>query len=267
VWLRLKAAVPDNIAELASVRTLAESLLTSAKSYPREKDYMASIAMLVGDVPTAARESQQAAPDPSYREIPTTVFATSKAFLVYAAAGGPVDSLRALEERVTTGITNEVQPQNQAMARRMLLTRAATLAFPVYRSSTVLQRDTTTNLAAAEARFARGDTAGARLVLDRLIADRRTARPADLTLDVLYPEAWLRAATGDPRAALRTIAPTLDALRFTSAAYFFDVAAAGALLRAMQLRAELAARTGDADGARRWARAVTVLTQPNHAPR
>jgi hypothetical protein len=92
-----------------------------------------------------------------------------------------------------------------------------------------------------------------------LAAERRFAPASDLTLDALFPEAWLLAALGKPREAIDWLDPTLGTLSASAPQAFVDPARAGALVRAMVLRADLAERVGDRAGAARWARIVTVL--------
>jgi hypothetical protein len=267
VWLRLKLAVPGQQSELISIRALAKSLLT-ADSHPdaRNLQYLASLSVLVGEVDNAARFSERILPGPTESELPPDVYGTSLAFLVYAGAGGPADSLREFESRLTVGIANKVQTRDQSMVRQMLLSRGVGLAFPVYKASSLATLDTRTPLIAAEASFARGDTTATRRLLTKTSQRRTNIRPADITIDALYPEAWLRAATGDYAGALQILSPTLDALRFAPAKQFFDPAAAGSLIRAMSLRSELMNKLGDRDGARRWARAVRVLQPTPQRP-
>ena len=88
---------------------------------------------------------------------------------------------------------------------------------------------------------------------------RRVAAPEELKLESLYPEAWLLASIGDQQTALDWLAPTLDAQPRSSTENLRSVVAAGALVRAMILRAELARQLGRTAEAARWARAVTAL--------
>ena len=88
---------------------------------------------------------------------------------------------------------------------------------------------------------------------------RSSTPPFDLSLDALYPEAWLLAAVGDPTAAISWLEPTLQSLSATDPQMFADAARAGPLVRAMAFRAELADRAGDWASARQWATAVSVL--------
>ncbi|MFP5356699.1 MAG: hypothetical protein ACLGIK_16430, partial [Gemmatimonadota bacterium] len=87
---------------------------------------------------------------------------------------------------------------------------------------------------------------------------RRDLAQEDLTFDGVLPEAHVwRALREVPRAAAH-LDPPLSALPRLSLG-LADVAPAVALVRAMALRAELAAEMGDRATARRWARAITIL--------
>ena len=140
------------------------------------------------------------------------------------------------------------------------LGRPAALAFPNYPFGSLGRLVGGGNyLVDVEAAFRRGDTATVRRKFSELRVARRSVPPGDLTLDALYPEAWLYAALGDDSAAAAWLDPTLDGLLATSPEVFSDPANAGALVQAMALRSELAARMGDTGTAARWASVVSVL--------
>jgi hypothetical protein len=74
-----------------------------------------------------------------------------------------------------------------------------------------------------------------------------------------YHEALLLLQLGDTAAATRLLDQSLEALP-TLGTYLLEyVPQAGALVRAMALRAELAGRAGEGPTAARWARAVVTL--------
>ena len=79
----------------------------------------------------------------------------------------------------------------------------------------------------------------------------------ELTVDAIYPEAWLLAATGDTLGAIAWLDPILTRVRLSSS--LVDPVRAAMLVRAMAFRAELAAATGDRRGAAQWAAAVVEL--------
>jgi hypothetical protein len=105
----------------------------------------------------------------------------------------------------------------------------------------------------------RGDTVEVRRVFAELWAARRTFDAADVALETAYPEAWTLLTIGDTGAAVASLDAALGSLPKREHDLLVDVAAAGALVRAMALRAELAANRTDRVTAVRWARAVAVL--------
>ncbi|MDB4917856.1 MAG: protein kinase, partial [Gemmatimonadetes bacterium] len=262
-WLRLKFALPGALGELRNSRALADSLLLHSPAQTAEDArLLASLAALVGD---ATRSASLAARSPSgddeMKQAPDEVLATARAFLAYAALGGPADSLRYLDARLVNGIANAVLPEHRQAARQALIGQPASLAYPVYRSQGFADLDPGANdLIAAEVAHGRGDTASVRRILAASARARSNVPAADLTLDALYPEAWLLASIGDSDAALRTIGPTLDALRHMPVRQLMNLANAGTLVPAMTLRAELAFRKGHGDEARLWARGARMVT-------
>jgi hypothetical protein len=88
---------------------------------------------------------------------------------------------------------------------------------------------------------------------------RKSRAPEELKLESLYPEAWLLASIGDTQTALEWITPTLDAQRQSSTEIPQSPVAAGSLVRAMILRAQLAEQLGRGREAAEWARAVVAL--------
>jgi hypothetical protein len=262
VWLRLKLAVPNNDAEMKSLRVFAESLLTHAPPESGgERFGLASAAALLGNAPMAAKLSRQVNVQAD-SGFPPDVRADGAALLAYAAIGASVDSMAELSRRLDHSIVNGVLEHRQSMARTMYLGRALRLAFPAYRSPELDRVDASDELVAAEAAFAHGNHAVVRRILTNASRGRATVRPADRTLDALYPEAWLWAAIGDTTAALATISPTLDALPSIPASALSSAAAAGSLVQAMCLRALLLAGQRNYAESRRWANAVVSLTDP-----
>ena len=81
-----------------------------------------------------------------------------------------------------------------------------------------------------------------------------------LTIDAIYPEAWLHAAIGDTLRALRVIAPVLDAIRLVPVRELSDIGKAATLVPAMLLRSELEFARGDHRVGTRWVNAALALT-------
>jgi hypothetical protein len=104
------------------------------------------------------------------------------------------------------------------------------------------------------------DTAAVAAGLRRVAEERRDARPGDAApIEFTYQDALLWAKIGDTTSARRTLDLSLDALATVDAHLLERVQSAGSLVRAMILRAELGARSGEAASARRWSSAVVDL--------
>jgi hypothetical protein len=107
--------------------------------------------------------------------------------------------------------------------------------------------------------LARHDTRLLTTLLDSATAVTRLQRPSDLSLDYAYQLSWIRLASGDTASAIQNLDIALGALPSLSSASLRDIATAAAAVRAMALRAELAATSRDPQTARRWASAVVAL--------
>jgi hypothetical protein len=262
VWLRVKFAVPDDVAGLTAARDLADSLLQDAGRAPSTSaELLAGLAMLTGRAHLAAELARRAAELQTPRDaVPTRIVSGARALLVYAALGGPVDSLRALEPRIVAEVRSTVTPAQQNSALTALLSQAAGLSFPVYRFGSLAALAGRGNFVLdALAAYAQGDSASTRRILEATKRIRETARPADRTLDITYSAAWMLAAMGDRAEAITWLDPVLNAAQMFAPQTFSRVANAGGLMRAMILRADLARQAGDAATARRWARPVEIL--------
>jgi hypothetical protein len=264
IWARLKFALPNDTTGLRSAAAIADSLLADKldpTSTTTHLQSMAGVASLRGRAYLAAMLARQGATAPNGApNLPTTLTAPAAALLAYAALGAPVDSISEIENRLLAAIRNDVPSDQWSVARYQLLGRAATLAFPTYRSRSAIWNDTTKDyLIDAESAFRRNDVRSVRRILERVQTNRKDKRPAELTFDALYPEAWLLRALGDSAAAVRWIDPTLREIEWTSTTRFTDFTRAAALVRTMALRAEMAAAAGDTVNARRWANAVIIV--------
>ena len=258
-WVRLKFAIPGDLARLRVAKALADSLLRAhPPTRAREPVLLASLAAVTGRAHLAASLNRHPAAALEWL-VPGPIAGDAPALLVFAALGGPSDSLRALERWVEAGIERLPEAEQQPN-RLQWLGRPAMLAFPNHRLGAITKlAGAGSSRVDALAAFIRGDT----IAVQQFLANWRTAhqgsRPMDLTLDALYVEAWLLAALRDDHAAIAWLDPTLNALWGTAPQIFADPARAGALVRAIALRAELAERVGDRATARQWATVVVVL--------
>jgi hypothetical protein len=179
---------------------------------------------------------------------------------MYAALGGPVDSLAALEERVHNAIEGRLLPAQRAEERGRWLARPATLAFPTYRfkslSTLAWQGDYLVDLQLA---WADGERVAVSQGLNAVREARQRSMPANHTFDALYPEAELLVALRDLQAAADWLDPTFRALPQIAPHILASPVRVGSLVRAMALRAQVADQMGDSEVARQWATAVVTL--------
>ncbi|HEY7026327.1 MAG TPA: protein kinase [Gemmatimonadales bacterium] len=260
VWLRVRFSIPSNPTGLGLARRLADSLLGGAPP-PNGADSLlfSSLAALTGRANLAASLSRHSAFAEQWSVSPALSDA-APALLIFAAMGGPPESLKVLEPRVAAAIEGSVPLREQPGERSAWLARAATLAFPDFLLTAIHDlAESGDYLLDGLAGLQSGDTASVRRMLEDLRKTRQSIPPGDRALDALYPEACLLAELGDLRGAVAWISPTLGALPGVAPGALEDPIAAGALVRTMALRAELASRLGDKEAAAQWARMVVIL--------
>ncbi len=258
VFMRVKFSLPSDVSGLQEAKRLADSLLRVHPPRGRtESPLLAALATLTGRANEAAAYSSASSSDVAQ----SAIAQSGPRLLAFAALGGLRDSLLALEQLVEAGVSSLPAPERNT-ARNVWLLRAATIAYPSHRmhvlSSLSRASPIDPSLSAVMASI-EGDTSALRATLRRLTDARRWARPSDVTMDGLFPEASALAAIGDSTGAGRWLDPTLRMLQLAPARDLASVARAGSLVRAMALRAEIAAGGGDALVARQWARSVAVL--------
>jgi tRNA A-37 threonylcarbamoyl transferase component Bud32 len=260
VWMRVKFSVPSDPQGLTLARSLADSLLPSAPAADAtEPLLLASLAALTGRaqlatgfsrLPHAAREWG----------VPPPLARNALPLLIFAAFGGPPDSLRVLEHEVDAAIDQRFLVSVRQEARMSWLVRPGRLAFPDHPFQSIPKLVGTGDyLIDAEAALQRGDTAMVRRVFADLRDARQSAPLSEVNLEGLYPEARLLTALEGPRAGITWLDGTLGALAATDPESFVNPANAAALVRAMALRADLADQVNDRPAARRWAGMVMVL--------
>jgi tetratricopeptide (TPR) repeat protein len=262
VWLRVKFGLPEDLTALTAARVLADSLLQRSVRQPSASDtLLAGLALLTGRVSLAAQLARRTAePLLPWDAIPTRTISSARALLAFASAGGPADSLRAIEPRIAAEVRSTIAGNQQAAVLVTLLGQSAGLAFPVVRFSSLPSLTGRGNpILDAQYALARADSVGARRILSERKRLRALRRPADRTLDITYSAAWTLAAMGDRSEAMEWLGPVLDASQMYPPQVINRLANAGALMRAMILRAQLAQAGGDTATARRWAQPVVLL--------
>ncbi|HYT05122.1 MAG TPA: hypothetical protein VEM13_09625 [Gemmatimonadales bacterium] len=253
--------------EFDAARRAGDSLLRAA---PRGVAGVAGVAVLLGRPSLAAR---LVAPDDPGTEFPSSAdnravrlpvkaVQAGLALLAYAAAGGPRDSVAALERRVER-LADAVPASARPGTRSALLDVAAELMFPDLglRPAHRVTPPGPHPVMAMQWALGHGDTAAARAALDAARNGRHgaAAPPEDAPPDGVYLEALGHLAVGDTASAVLALDAPLNALPSLHTALFRYLPLPGALVRMMALRAELAATRGEPAVARRWATAVVAL--------
>ncbi len=142
--------------------------------------------------------------------------------------------------------------------------QAVDLAFPALRA-VELPASSGGYLAELRAAALRHDHATVRARFDELQRQRAPLRPGDIAIDATLQEAAVLLAVGDSAAAAAHLDAALSALPVLQL-NFDQVATTGSLVRAMVLRADLAARAGDRATAARWAASAATLWANADAP-
>ncbi len=264
VMLLLKFGSPDRADELRAAARLSDSLLAASRGLSgADLEALAPTAALAGRCGDVDRAAHAAVPPLENFGFPPSMWLDERALVAKVALGCRSGSGTTDIRKLATVITREFgrgDPQTLLRIDQMLLSRPVLLADAP--DSLILARVATTSsgqVLKAMAALSRHDIEGARTTLAGL-ASRSQPTANRTTPDVALPEAraWLR--VGDTTTAIRRLDRTLsDAPNYDPEDFTTEPANVGAFVRAMALRAELAAATGDSAGARRWASAVSSL--------
>jgi hypothetical protein len=241
----------------------ADSMLAAAPDpAPEVAARLAAVAALLGRAHLAAFLFSRAVADTSFRlpAVALTVKAAAQRLLAYAALGAPAESISVLAARVDTLVERWVLPPDRERVRHALLDDAAMLAFPAVHIDAGGPPAVQHFQYQAQWLLWRGDTAGARRVLDAVgRSERASLVPAALFPVQTYHEAVLLLAVRDTAEAQWLLDLGLDNLSAAPTFIMSEPQQSGSLVRAMALRARLAAKTGEAAAARRWTAAVDTL--------
>lgn len=256
VWLLIALHFPE-LDATRRARLLADSILREDQLLERDPSLGAGLAALLGRANAAAAYSRRQA-HVTGSTVPRAIQSDARALLVFAALGGPADSLSRLEGEVTSGIDRRLSGPDAERERARWLVRPSTLAFPSpsFAGLEILEFDP---LAAAQGSLAREDTSAVLGYFDRRTQQLSGIPGFILTIDAVYPEAALLAAVGDTGAAAAWLDRTLEALPEMSVNLISPPERAAALVRAAALRARLALAMRDEAEGRRWRTAVLEL--------
>jgi tRNA A-37 threonylcarbamoyl transferase component Bud32/tetratricopeptide (TPR) repeat protein len=258
-----------------AARALADSLLESETGNdPAEADVLKPLAALTGHVRRTLQLLTSEAPTIRFRakdgqliKPPLPVSEAGRAMLAYVSFGAPADSIVASMQTVERAIGSYVPAGNRRVVRDAVLSIPLTLVYPVFAKLSV-QRDPAPGDYLLEIQRAalEHDSTLVRSQLRAVNSMRALDRPGELSVYLAYQEAWLLLQVGDTAAATSELDATLGALPALGPYILDYVQDAAFLVRAMMLRSDLAARTGDTRTARRWATAVSELWAGSDAP-
>jgi len=256
------------LGEFDRARALADSLLSAWRTAtPAVAGDLARLAVLTGHVHRAAEllprsepESVMTSPEGAVIRVQPRITQAALRLLVYSAVGGPLDSVTALERRIDREVQGYVDASRRTVVRQSAMDLPAVQTFPELGLQAV-HRARAGGLYLMEWQWAlaHGDTAGVRARLAAKLAGRKGRVPGDIPIDFTFQEARLLLQLGDTLTATEYLGRSLDALPTLGSMLLSLVSESAGLVRAMVLRAELAARTGDAATAQRWSRAVLAL--------
>jgi hypothetical protein len=271
ILIKTKFNVPDELAQLQAVRREADSLLSAfANPTNAQAAILAPIAALAGACGTAAELLRRSSDNTTVlqRDVPRAIAADAFALRSYLALGclRPADlpDVGQIATRIDQAVASDEARQ---MLVYTLLATAATLDSTV--DDQVLSRLARfgDDVIGAMVSLRAGDTTKVRAVLTSRARGRRAALFGDFTPDGALPEARLLLALHDTAGAAQLLDASLAGARayapfaWDEAAY--NVSFVGALVAAMELRAEIA--RSDRASARRWSRAALALWKDSEA--
>jgi len=249
--------------DFAGVRSIADSLVSLRNLVDRnEPPVLITLTALTGRVNATAGLAKSAVLPEKIDgvAVPVPLAESAADLFANAAMGVCGDTLAKLRSRVEQEIESSVPEQQRPRVRAALTTRALSMMVPCTQGASALELDRPSSpLYRLQQAFARKDTVSVRRRLLEVAAAQRALRPTDLSTDYIFHESWVRAAIGDTLGAISRLDRSLNSIATWSAPAWREPGASAAVGRAMALRAELAARTGDRHTARRWAKAVADL--------
>jgi len=278
----LRAAVAETrllfkLERFREAATLADSILANppAEPAPLAARRLGGLALLTGHVYRAAQLLQRSAPLDTpmtwdgleLPDAPMPVRQAGLELLAYAAVGEPAESLRAGKRRVELRVSSWAGPLSREQLRLAVLHGPMGLAFETIGLSDVHRRDAGGDYV-LEMQWAmgHGDTAAIRATLTRQAELRTRARAGDVAINGTYGEARMLLALHDTAAATSLLDLSLQALPTLGTFLLEQPEQVGCAIRAMALRAELAARAGDRAVAARWGNAVIALWENGDPP-
>jgi tetratricopeptide (TPR) repeat protein len=232
---------------------------------------LAALAALTGKSSLVAPLYQQGAverpEDTRLKSLPLNVLQTREKLIGYAIMGVPTDTIARLADELEKR-AREYLPMGVFEARKCeVLGDALDIAYAVIGRS-LDDSSCWVGAARREMQWAltHEDSDRVTSVMDRLDEVRAGTPSSDIAIDVVFHEAWLLAEAGDTTRAMRHLDRSLQSIHAMNLELLRRPAQAAGLVRAMALRADLAAGTGDLAIARQWSGPVSELWRDADAP-
>jgi serine/threonine protein kinase len=199
-------------------------------------------------------------PNGEQTQVPSSIGLDASRLMVYAEFGGPRDSLVAVLARLARTMSVTIRPGLLPAMRMAILRRPLALAAPLLGAGPVVALGPTSDLfSLALKAFGADDGRRVKSFLDSLAHLHGDYAAGEISMDVVYQEAWLRSAIGERGSAMRQMDNALDGLAAALPSILQNPTLAAYLVRVMALEAELAAQSGRVAVAKQWANAVVQL--------
>jgi tetratricopeptide (TPR) repeat protein len=255
---------------LAATTALADSLIAANPSpTPYQAGYLGNLAALTGRAARSAALLGIAASDSIHRpflgadgrrlSLPTDLVAAVLGLRTYAAIGGPRDSVRSSYLRAQRLLDRAVLPSNRMMVRRRLFSTPAVLTDQDLGTAELATGTDGLPLLEMRGALQRGDEEGAREAGARFAAITDSSFAGPVAPDQAVAYATMLLSLRDSTEAIAQLDAMLDGLWRSRNILLEVTPQAGAIGRAMLLRAQLAARRGDRQAAQRRVRDVDLL--------
>ena len=255
---------------IPAARALADSTLAAWPTpTPYQAGFLANLAALTGRATRTAALLRRAASDSAHMpflgadgrraSLPPDLLAAVLELRAYASLDAPRDSVRASFRRADRLVNSWVPEAERPATRRRLFATPVELAGDDLGTMSFTLLPGTNALLAMRLALARNDSVGARAASARFSQLVEGYSPGTIGIDRLTAYATILLVLGDTAAATRQLDAALEALPRSRSILLEVTPQAGAVGRAMLLRAQLATRSGDRAMAERWVRSVHTL--------
>ena len=259
VFLRTKFAEPSDSPEVLRIRSMADSLL-GAYPHPRRREagYLTALAALLGRCDRAEALSKQA-PVAAARGVARDVIDAADALTVTTMLGCGSDAaaeIRRLKSRIESASGSDPGAVNGLLLRAVLATEGRDTAL------TSLFAGSNLYLLRAQRAAGQRKSDSVRAIMTRLNAARLRTGYDDIGPDATYLEARVMLDIGDTASAVVALDRAFERLPFSSPGMLNRPTEMAGLMRAMQLRGEIAAAQRDTGRAAAWGKMKQMLWQP-----